>query len=74
MEQSERPIPGYVGYNITPFGMITRGDKPVRVSSSQSMHNYVVICNNNGVYKHVLVARLVAETYLGRRDNMYVGF
>lgn len=74
MEQSERPISGFNGYTITPFGLITRDAKPIQVYSKQSMRNYVAICDDDGVYRHVLVARLVAETYLGKQDGMYVGF
>lgn len=56
-------IPGYVSYKITPEGLVTKNDKPVKIST----YNHgtpTVRLTEDGVTKAFLVAKLVALTFL----------
>lgn len=56
-------IPGYVTYKITPEGLVTKNDKPIKIST-YNHDTPTVRLREDGVSKTYLVAKLVALTFL----------
>lgn len=56
-------IPGYATYKITPEGLVTKNDKPIKIST-YNHDTPTVRLREDGVTKTYLVAKLVALTFL----------
>lgn len=58
-----KSIPGYSAYKITPEGIITKNDRPIKIST-YNHETPTVRLRQDGVSKTFLVAKLVALTFL----------
>lgn len=58
-----KSIPGYLAYKITPEGIITKNDRPIKIST-YNHETPTVRLRQDGISKTFLVAKLVALTFL----------